>query len=329
MEKEMRNKSLIISVVLVLVVAVLMVGTNKVVAQEDVYPSKPITIIVPSSPGGGFDTVARIVASVGAKVFGVPIVVENIPGASYTLGTEKLAKSAPDGYTFEVDGDTPFAYAPHMVQVNYDPVNDFEFIAGLGNTYTVIAARSDLPCKTFDELLEYAAEHPDELTISSSSTHYNMWVDILANEGYKIKVVPFPGTSEAVVACAGGHVDLFVGSTTASRGLYEAGDIRFLCILPDIEGGKSPFEGVPLISEYPELSKAIGPLVENIKGIYAPKGIPEERLQIIEEKLYEIFQSEDYQEMSIKANIIPQWMDREEYTKYMFSIIEIVNKYYE
>jgi len=307
----------------------MIVESNEVLAVQDVYPSKPITIITPSSPGGSFDTMSRIVSTTAGEFFGVPLIVKNLPGASFTLGTEKVAKSAPDGYTLEVASPTPFAFAPWTLGTSYDPLNDFEYVANIGTGLIVIGVHKNWPFKTFDELLEYAKEHPNELTVASSTELFSMWVKILGKMGYKFKIVPFPGSAPAAVAVGGGHVDVIIGSMVSCLGLYQSGDIRILCILPDVEGVKSPIEGVPTIKEFPEIQKALGVIGKSPYGVYAPKGIPEERLQIIEENLYKAFQSEAFQDQMNKVGIVPLWKGREEYTKEMHEYISVVKEYYE
>jgi len=324
-----KNKITTILVMLTLIITLMIVGSNEVLSENDVYPSKPITLIAPAGPGGTFDIMARIVSSTAGDFFGVPLVVRNLPGASFTLGTEALAKSAPDGYTLEVASPTPFAFAPLTVGTSYDPLNDFEYIANIGTGLMAIGVHKGLPFKTFDELLEHAKEYPGEITVASSGGLVNMWVKILGEMGYKFSIVPFPGAAPAAVAVGGGHVDVNMGSLASCLGLAQSGDIRILCILPNIEGLKSPLEGVPTINEFPEIQKALGVIGKSPYGVYGPKGIPEERLQIIEENLYKAFQSEAFQGMMKRVGIEPLWLGREEYTEDMYEYISIVAKYYE
>mgnify|MGYP002735281961 FL=1 len=142
-------------------------ATLPAVAQ-DKYPSRPITMVVPFPPGGSVDIMARQYSEPLSRVLGVPIVVENRPGAGGSVGAQYVARAKADGYTLVVSSQSSHLANPlTQPQVGYDPVKDFENIAILGRLPNALVVHSSLPFKTFKEFIDYAKKNPGKLNYGS------------------------------------------------------------------------------------------------------------------------------------------------------------------
>ncbi len=151
-----------------------------VTASAQSYPAKPIRIVVPFAAGGITDVLARALAQRLAEDWGQQVVVENKPGGGTgQVGTEYVAKSAPDGYTLLVTADATFVTAPHVYgKLPYDPINDFAPVTGLGISPQALVVHPSLPVRTLGELAEFAKKRPGELNYGTfgigSSGHLNI-----------------------------------------------------------------------------------------------------------------------------------------------------------
>jgi len=209
------------------------------------YPEKPIVLVVPFAPGGSTTVVARAVAEKAEKILGQPIVVENRPGAGSIIGSQHVARAAPDGYTLLV-GQTGFAVnASLRKSLPYDTANDFTAIALMADHPGVFLAQSQKPYDSFPEFLEYAKAHPGKVTYSSAGIgswpHLSM--EMLAmNSGLQLVHVPYQGTGPAKADLVAGRVDVKVEAYATSKAMVEDGRLKVLAVtsterdpdLPDI-----------------------------------------------------------------------------------------------
>ncbi|WP_062307395.1 tripartite tricarboxylate transporter substrate-binding protein [Polynucleobacter sinensis] len=145
------------------------------IAQSD-YPNRPVTWVVPFAAGGPTDALARSIANVTSKQLGQSIIIENTPGAGGTIGATKVARAAPDGYTFLVGHMGYMGAAPALYKkLNYNPVADFEATFRFPDTPLVLMVRNDHPAKNVKELYDYAKKHPDQVFMGNaglgSSSH--------------------------------------------------------------------------------------------------------------------------------------------------------------
>ena len=182
------------------------------------YPSKPIRLIVPFTPGGSTDATARIVGEAIGQILGQTVVIENRPGAAATVGIDLVAKSKPDGYTLGVSGVGATAIIPIIdPKLPYHPSRDLDVIAGLNSVYGVIIARPDLKQNNMVELLDYARANPDKVTFATSGVagpaHLN--IEYLQQlSGTKMLHVPFSGDVPAITAVLTG--DVMIGSVATA-----------------------------------------------------------------------------------------------------------------
>ncbi len=216
-------------------------------AQGQTYPAKPIQLVVPFTPGGGFaDRVARLIADKFRDKWGLPGVVDNRPGASGNIGGEYVARAAPDGYTLLVAGDNPLVINKTLFpKLTYDP-EAFTPVSIVIKSPLILVAHPAVPAKNLQELLAYARANPDRLNLGSNGNGSNMHLSLelfKMNTGVRITHVPYKGVPNALTDLVGGQIELmFVGLGTVLQQL-KAGKLKVLAVasgkrmeaLPDVQ----------------------------------------------------------------------------------------------
>lgn len=237
---------------------------------KDAWPSKPIRVVVPFAPGSFTDTAARTVGAELALQLGQPIVVENKGGAGSTLGTDFVAKAAPDGYTFLVT-DNSFAVSSALYdKLPYQP-KDLAQVSLLADAPAVLVARPNLAAKTLKEVVTMARANPGKMTFGSggqgSSAHLAMEAFLLENK-LEMTHIPFKGIAAAMVDVAAGRVDLAIGSVGSTSAYIKDGRLLGLAV----SGTKRQdiFPNVPTFTEagYPNYNMTYW------FGMMAPAGTP-------------------------------------------------------
>jgi tripartite-type tricarboxylate transporter receptor subunit TctC len=196
-------------------IAVCALGILPGVALAQAFPNKAITLICPWPVGGSSDLVLRSFAEAAGKQLGQPVIIENKPGASGTLGAVAMVGARPDGYTLTQTPITVFRL-PHLQKVAFDPMKDITYLIGLtGYTFGVVV-RADAPWKTFQELIDYAKANPGKLAYGTpgagTSLHITM-EEIAANLGIKLLHIPYKGAADNMQGLLGGHTMAMVDST--------------------------------------------------------------------------------------------------------------------
>lgn len=208
-------------------------GATSLSAQE-AFPSRPIRIIVPQPPGGGFDFVARSLADKLGQTFKSGLVVENRTGSGTLVGTDLAAKAAPDGYTVLTGSVSNMVLNVGLFKnLSYDPLKDFEPI-GLAVAYGyTLLARKDLPFASLAELVSYARANPGRLSYASAGNGSGQHVLAAALwhlAGVQITHVPYRGAQPAYADLLGGRVDVFFDLSSTARVHVEAGSLRALAV---------------------------------------------------------------------------------------------------
>jgi tripartite-type tricarboxylate transporter receptor subunit TctC len=200
------------------------------------FPSRPLRVIVPQPPGGGFDTVARTLAEPFAAQLGQPVVVENRPGGGTLIGTEAVAKAEPDGHTLLLGASANLVLSAGLYRnLPYDPRADFAALglaAGFG--YTLVA-RNDLPQPTLREIVDYARANPGKLTYASAGngTGQHIAAALLWQlAGVQVTHVPYKGAQAVYQDLIPGRVDLFFDAASTARGHVDAGRVRAIAVSP-------------------------------------------------------------------------------------------------
>lgn len=259
--------------------AALMSATARADA-EDSYPSRPVTVIVPFTPGGNTDISARIIADALSRRFRSSFVVENRGGAGGLIGGMVAAKAAPDGYTLLVGASGPTTISPLLhPDANYDPMHAFTPINLLAIAAIAIVANPSLPVKNVSDLIALARSKPGVLTVASAG---NGTSGHLANAlfqqmaGVQFTHVPYNGGGPAALAVVAGQVDLLFDQVTSTMNYAEQGKLRALAV--------TTAQRVPAYPDIPTVAESglRGYQAETYTGLFAPAGTP----QAIIDRLY-------------------------------------------
>jgi len=239
------------------------------VAQD--YPSRPIKVILPFSPGGAVDGPMRIVAQELSKRLGQSVFVENKPGAGATIGSEIVAKSPPDGYTLLLASQTNAISASMYKDLTFDPIEDFAPISLIGREPGVLVVNPALPVKTFQEFVAYVKARPGEVYYASSGngSGQHLFAALLASmTGMKMNHVPYRGSGQATTDVLAGTVPVSIPGTAGMVGHIKAGKLRPLAVTGSQRSPQLP--DVPTVIE----SGVPGYQAYVWMGLLAPKGTP-------------------------------------------------------
>jgi tripartite-type tricarboxylate transporter receptor subunit TctC len=239
------------------------------IARAD-YPEKPITLIVNYAAGGSADLAARTLADSAAKILGQPIIVVNKVGASGTIGVGAIASAKPDGYTIGVSTFAPLTMGPHMFDVPYDPIKDFDQILIYGLVMFGPVVKADSQFKTLKDLIQYAKANPGKIKYSAigpaTPNNFGM-VNLAKADKIKWELVVFKGNIECVSAVLGGHVDVVSQNPADVVPYIKAGKLRLLASLCNTR-----WKWLPEVPTARELGYDFD--VESYYGLAAPKGTP-------------------------------------------------------
>jgi len=299
---------LIVFVIAAIFLSFLLVG----IASAD-YPTKPITMYICYGAGGTTDLSARILATSAEKILGQPITPVNKAGGGGVLALTLLKNQKPDGYTISIFCTAAITRTPHIMEVEYDLWNDFDFIMKYGLYTSHLATTADKPYKTYKELIAYAKENPGKLKIASTGpleVQTLALVYLAAQEGIDWKVAPFDSTADAMTALLGGHVDACSVSGLANYlPQVEAGELIPLVTYNDVRSSKFP-DTPTLIDEGYEVG-AIGSGV----GLAAPKGLPEDVAKKLEEALLQATYDPDFLKLTDRVDMPLPRLGREDFLK--------------
>jgi tripartite-type tricarboxylate transporter receptor subunit TctC len=240
-------------------------------ASAQDYPSRPITFIVPLAPGGGADTLARILADRMKTTLGQPIVVENIPTATGTVGVGRLAQAAPDGYTIGVGDQTTNVVSSLTNAVRYDVLNDFDPIALLSTSPVALIARKTMPAADLKQLIVWLRDHPDGATVASFGQGSGPNIIGAAFQrltGTKFRMVTYRGNAAAIPDLISGQIDLMFVEQSIMMAQLAGGSIKAYAMLAQSRSAAAP--------DVPTIEDAGGPPLHIVtwRGMWAPKETP-------------------------------------------------------
>jgi len=209
----------------------LAVGAGAAAAQER-YPARTVRIIVPTSAGGVTDVLARVIAQGLTQAWGQSVIVDNRPGADQIIGTEAVARSAPDGYTLMVSSDAAITGNPHLHRnLRYDSLKDFTPLVMLGQITPVLNVPSSLPVRSFGELVALAKAKPGALNYASfgSGTYSHLSMeDLKQRTGIDLFHIVYKGSTPAITALLRGEISVLIVNMGNIRANAAAGTIRIL-----------------------------------------------------------------------------------------------------
>lgn len=273
-------------------VVLVVFGFTKAVAA-DAYPVRPIRLLVGFGPGGATDITFRKLGELASHTLGQPIIIENRPGAGATLAPSTMAKNdSPDGYTIAAATAGLLRY-PYMQKVDWDPIRDFTWIAGLGGYTFVLAVNADSPFRTVADLIAFARAHPGQLTIATAGagTTMHLLAQALAGmAGVEITHVGYRSSSEAGTAVLGGHAMATVDAVGTILPFTEPGKMRML-----LSFDPQPVEWLPGVPTAKSLGYDL--VYPAPYGLVGPKNMPPE----IVSRLYQAFktaaESDEYRKL--------------------------------
>ena len=242
------------------------------IAQSFPVPSRPVRIIVPFPPGGQADFQARLIAPELSPALGVPVIVDNRPGASSIIGVQEVARAAPNGHTLLYTIASPIVVNPHVfAQLLYDSLRDLTPITLTAVAAQVLVVRTSLPAANIKELVAYAKSNPGKLNFSSygPGTSSHLYGEMLkASAGIDIVHVPYKGAADATKDLVAGRIDLMFMAPTAPLPYVQRGDLKVLGVVGDRRISSMP--DVPTIVE----QGFRGLELTGWLGMFAPAGTP-------------------------------------------------------
>src|SRR6478609_3092916 len=271
-------------------------------ADQDNYPSRTIRYVVPYPPGAFNDTLARIVSQKLSEAWNVPVVVENRPGGGTLIGTESVAKAAPDGYTL-LGVAFPFGSNPSIYKsLPYDTVKDFTPLILGGQTQNLLVIRPSMPINTVQEFLDYARKNPGKVSYGStgigSSNHLSMEL-FKSMTGIDIVHVPYKGSAPMVNDMLGGHIDIAFDNTPNVLPQVNGDKLRALGVSSKARSGLAP--NVPTVSE----AGVPGYEVTVWFGIVGPASMKPEIVQKLNAELNAIFAMDDVKRRFVDQGVEP------------------------
>jgi tripartite-type tricarboxylate transporter receptor subunit TctC len=241
-------------------------------AAAQTYPSRPITIIVPFPAGGGADMLARLIADHMKGTLGQPIVIENVTGASGSIGVARAVRAAPDGYTISFGQWASHVGASAVYPVKYDVLKDLEPVARLGDNPLWIVSRTSLPANDLKEMLAWLRANPGKAsaaTVGAGSGAHLCGIHLQNATGTRFQFVPYRGGAPAMQDLVAGQVDFMCDSAPTSLSLARAGKIRPIAVTAKMRWFAAP--------DVPTFEEAGGPGVHISfwHAFWVPTGTPQ------------------------------------------------------
>jgi tripartite-type tricarboxylate transporter receptor subunit TctC len=308
-----------------LVTIVLCVGItiNITLAQEDRFPSKPISLIIGAAPGSSTEVPARALAKAAEKSLGQPIVCSNTPGAGGARALGQVLKAKPDGYTL-VCVPSSGQITSIVEKLDYALPDDFTPIIQFQSVPIPFAVRKDAPWKTWQEFVKYAREHKGIVTVGVFGSKGLNWLllrQIEEEDRIKFVLAPYSGGGEAAAAILGGHV---TASTIVSSIVYaKSGELKLLLVFSD-QRLKS-FPDVPTAKElYGPRGGALG---GGFVGIFGPKGLPKSILTRLHDAFKKGMEDEEYIKVTESFDLVISYRNSEEFANSLKRTDEVTREF--
>jgi tripartite-type tricarboxylate transporter receptor subunit TctC len=282
-------------------------------ARAQAFPSRPVTMIVPVPAGGALDTNARLIASGMSPTLGQTVVIENVTGASGSVGTGRVARSAPDGYTLIYGANVTHVLNAAVLNLNYDVVADFDPIALIGRTPWFICAKKDLPANNLREMIAWLKANPDKASLGTAgngSPSHIAGVLFQNVTGTKFQLVPYRGVAPVIPDLVSGQIELSILDPITSLPQFRAGRIKIFAVLTGKRTANAP--DIPTVDE----AGAPGVHMEPWQAIWAPKGTPKDVIAklngavvsaLSDEAIRKKFAEQSY-ELTPRENLTPEYL---------------------
>jgi tripartite-type tricarboxylate transporter receptor subunit TctC len=268
------------------------------------YPSKPIRLVVPFPPGGSSDGVARVVVQKFSEGIGQPVVIENRPGVGGLLGSETVAKAAPDGYTLLLGSVSSLAVAPHIfASPRIDPERNFAAIAPIMSSPLTVIARPTLPVNSIADLVALAKSKPGTLNYGAAGlgTHVYLVGELFKKQaGFDAVYVPFQGGAPTMTALLAGNIDYKFDVVNTTLPLARAGKVKVL--------GVTSAKRVALLPGVPTLAESGFPEIEATAwvGVVGPARLPADIVSRLNSEIGKAVSSRSLSEVYVAQGAVPE-----------------------
>ncbi|MCI7301486.1 MAG: tripartite tricarboxylate transporter substrate binding protein [Clostridia bacterium] len=280
------------------------------------YPEKPVEVIVAMQAGGGTDIAARTLFKYAEKYFGQSFAVINKPGASGEIGWTAIAKANPDGYTIGFINPPSFLMVPIMRKGCRYKLEDFDLIANIVLDPGVIGVLPKSPYKSLPELMAAIQKEPKSIDIAYTgpgTSEALLLSRIEKQTGAEFNKVPFDGSAPGMVALMGGNVDAVTMNVSECHTYIHDGNLRLLAV--------GSAERDPAVPNVPTYTEAGYPYIQvAMRGVAAPKGIPEEALKALESAIERAVNDPEFQAKAKELQMPLHFMGSVEYTKFLRDI---------
>jgi len=272
--------------------------------HAQVYPSRPIRLIVPFPPGGSSDSVARVVVQKFSEGLGQPVVIENRPGVGGLLGSEAVAKAAPDGYTLLLGSVSSLAVAPHMfANPKIDPAKDFAAIAPIMSSPLTVIVRLTLPVNSIADLVALARSKPGALNYGAAGvgTHVYLVGELFKKQaGFDAVFVPFQGGAPTMAALLAGNIDYKFDVVNTTLPQARAGKVRVLAV--------TSAKRIALMPEVPTLAESGFPDIDATAwvGVVGPARLAAVIVSRLNAEIGKAVSSRDLNEVYVSQGVIPE-----------------------
>jgi|SRR5882757_6647442 len=242
-------------------------------AISEMYPSHPITMVLPFSAGGPTDTLARIIAARMQVSLGQPVIIENVSGAAGTIGVGRVARAAPDGYTISVGPMNSHVLTGAIYKLSFDLLKDLEPVALLANNPSVVVSKNEVPAKDLNELIAWVKANPEKVLVGTSgvgaATHLG---GILFENltGTHVQFVPYRGTGPSMQALVAGQIDLIFDQLSSSLPQLRESTIRSYALMAKTRAAAAP--DIPTVDE----AGLPGLYLPVWSGMWVPKDTPKD-----------------------------------------------------
>jgi tripartite-type tricarboxylate transporter receptor subunit TctC len=298
--------------------ALMLALTSFALAAQN-YPNRPVKIVVPYAVGGSADVYGRVLAAKLSEALRQPFVIENRPGAGAIVGTDAVAKSAPDGYTLLVMSNTHTVNETLFPKKPYDLMRDFAPITGINSQDLLLVANPKVPASNLKEFLAYAKKNPGKLNYASSGpgTPYHMAGELFKYmAGVDIVHIPHKGSDQARTAVLAGEVDIMFDAISTIVGQVHAGKLKAL--------GTSGKARSPVTPDVPTIAEAGVPGYEATiwLGLMAPAGTPKSIIEELNSAVNKAINSPDVKENWLKQGALPMSMTPDEFGRFIRADIQ-------
>jgi tripartite-type tricarboxylate transporter receptor subunit TctC len=302
--------------VLVAAVCVLSVQSARAAPADD-FPSRPIRLIVPNAAGGSTDLVARTVAQKISETIGQPMIVDNRPGSGGIIGTEMVARSAPDGHTLVMATIGSVAISPHLhAKIGYDPIRDFAPVTQLASAAYILLTHPSVPVRNVKELVALARAKPGQINYASagSGTGSHLTTELFkAIAQVNLVHVPYKGGTPGLVDVIAGNVHMIFNGIPSSIPHMKAGRVRALAVTTASRS--------PAVPELPTIAEAGYPGAEATSwtGVLAPAGTPQPVIAKLNAEFVKVVQHAEVKARLSADGAVPVGSTTQQFAQYIKS----------